>query len=97
MSYKLIISPRAQQEIENAIEYYSLIEPNLGTKFINALETTYKSIRANPFHGKRYKNIRSLKIYKFPYSLFFTVDEEQNLVKILSCFHNSLNPEKKPL
>lgn len=96
MGYKLFISPTAQAEIENAIEYYAFHNADIPKKFIKSLASTYQSLKANPFHQKRYKEVRSLKIYKFPYSLYFTVNEEQNLIKILSCFHNSLNPERLP-
>ena len=97
MGYNLIVSPRAQSEIESAIEYYALQNINVPKKFIKSLEATYQSLTTNPFYQKRYKDVRSLKIYKFPYSLYFVVNEEQKLVKILSCFHNRLNPEKRPL
>ena len=33
---------------------------------------------------------------KIPYSLYFVIDEAQNTVRILSCFHNKRNPNKRP-
>ena len=96
MAYKIIISPRAQMEIENAIDYYALYSSNAPQSFINMLKDTYTTLEANPFFSIHYKNIRALKIHKFPYSLYFTVNETQNTVRILACFHNKRNPNKRP-
>ena len=96
MAYKIIVSPRAQKEIENAIDYYALYSSNAPQSFINLLKDTYLSLETNPFFNVRYKNIRALKIHKFPYSLYFVINEAQNTVRVLSCFHNKRNPNKRP-
>jgi len=96
MAYKIIVSPWAQKEIENAIDYYALYSSNAPQSFINLLKDTYTTLENNPFFSVRYKNIRALKINKFPYSLYFVINETQNTVRILSCFHNKKNPNKRP-
>ena len=96
MAYKVIISPRAQKEIENAIDYYALYSVDAPVNFISLLTETYGSLESNPFFKVRYKNIRALKIKKFPYSLYFSINENNNTVRILSCFHNKRNPNKRP-
>ncbi len=96
MAFKIIISPRAQMEIEIAIDYYSLYSSNAPKSFINSLQEAYHNLENNPFFSVRYRNVRSLKINKFPYSLFFVIDETQNLVRILSCFHGKRDPNKRP-
>ncbi len=96
MAYKIIVSPRAQMEIENAIDYYAMYSSNAPLSFINLLKDTYHSLENNPFFSVRYKDIRALKINKFPYSLYYTVNETQNTVRVLSCFHNKRNPNKRP-
>lgn len=98
MAYKIIIYhfARAQKEIENAIDYYALYGSKAPLNFITFLKDTYNAIQTNPFFKVRYKNIRALKINKFPYSLFFVINETQKTVKVLSCFHNKRNPNKRP-
>ena len=96
MAYKIIVSPRAQKEIENAIDYYALYSSNAPKKFISLLQDTYNTLTTNPFFNIQYKNIRILKIHKFPYSIYFTVNEKQSIVRILACFHNKRNPNKRP-
>ena len=96
MAYKIIVSPRAQKEIENAIDYYLLYSADAPLNFITLLQDCYTTLATSPFFRIRYKNVRSLKIQKFPYSLFFVINEDQNTVKVLSCFHNKRNPTNRP-
>jgi plasmid stabilization system protein ParE len=96
MPFKIIISPRAQKEIENAIDYYTLYSTNAPTHFIAALKEAYEVLKANPFFIILYKNIRSLKLSKFPYSLYFIINESKNTIRVLSCFHNKRDPNKRP-
>ena len=96
MAYSIIVSPRAQKEIENAIDYYEQYNSNAPLHFIEALASTYHTLEINAFFNIRYKNIRSLKINKFPYSVYFVIDQAQNTVRILSCFHNKVNPDNRP-
>jgi len=96
MAYKIIVSLRAQREIENAIDYYSLYSVDAPRTFITILENSYVTLATSPFFRIRYKNIRALKIKRFPYSLYFVVWETTKTVRILSCFHHKLNPNKRP-
>ena len=96
MAYKVLVSPRAQKEIENAIDYYALYSSNAPLNFITALNSAYNSLEINPFFRVRYKDIRSLKIKRFPHSLYFIINENQNTIRVLSCFHNKRNPNKRP-
>jgi toxin ParE1/3/4 len=97
MAYKIIISPRAQKEIENAIDFYALYSDNAPRNFITTLKNTYQILSQNPFsHRVRYKSVRALKLNKFPYSLYFDINQTQKRVKILSCFHNKRDPNKRP-
>jgi len=96
MVYKIIVSPRAQSEIEDAIDYYSVESIAAPKQFIDFLEYAYKSLEISPFFKVRYKNIRALKIKRFPYSLYFVVNEKSGSVRILSCFHHKRNPAKSP-
>jgi toxin ParE1/3/4 len=96
MAYKITVSPRAQKEIENAIEYYALYSADAPRKFVLALKETYTALELSPLFRIRYKNIRALKIKGFPYSVFFVVNETQRTLRVLSCFHNKRNPNKRP-
>jgi plasmid stabilization system protein ParE len=96
MAYKIIVSPRAQKEIENAIDYYALYSVDAPINFIAVLKDAYTSLATNPFFRVRYKNVRALKLKRFPHSLYFSIIEDKNIVRVLSCFHYKRNPNKRP-
>ena len=96
MAYKIIISPRAQKEIENAIDYYALYSTDAPRHFVEQLKDTYKTLENAPIFRVRYKNVRAVKIKKFPYSLYFVINETHQIVKVLSCFHDKRDPNKRP-
>ena len=96
MAYKIIVSPRVQQEIEDAIDYYSLYSDDAPEHFKSSLLDSYNTLSFSPFFKIVYKNIRALKMKRFPYSLYFVVDEGRKIIKILSCFHNKRNPRNRP-
>jgi toxin ParE1/3/4 len=73
MAYKIIVSPRAQKEIENAIDYYALYSVDAPINFIAVLQDAYTSLATNPFFRVRYKNVRALKLKRFLHSLYFTI------------------------
>ncbi len=96
MVYKVIVSPRAQKEIENAIDYYALYSESAPLNFITALKEGYGTLETNPFFKIQYKNICALKLHRFPFSLHFIVDEKRKTVRILACFHNKRDPNRRP-
>lgn len=96
MGYNIIVSPRAQKEIENAVEYYALYSVDAPLNFVTILKGTYDILEDNPFLRIRYKNVRAIKIKKFPHLLYFVINETNNTIRILSCFHSKRNPKKRP-
>jgi toxin ParE1/3/4 len=96
MAFKVIVSPRTQKEIENAIDYYALYSVDAPVNFITSVKEAYKTLETNPFFRVLYKNIRALKIKRFPHSLYFIINEDENTVRVLSCFHNKRSPTKRP-
>lgn len=96
MVYKIIVSPRAQNEICKAIDFYAKHSVDAPNNFIVHLQKGYSILAINTFFRIYYKEVRALKLRKFPYSLFYTIDENKSCVRILSCFHNKRNPKKRP-
>ncbi|MDQ0478104.1 type II toxin-antitoxin system RelE/ParE family toxin [Chryseobacterium gotjawalense] len=96
MGYNLVILNRAQEEIDQAYEYYSEISYSVMKSFDEQLELAYQSLEINPFFQFRYKNLRAIPFKSFPYILFFTIDEEEKLVYIYSVFNTNQDPQKYP-
>ncbi len=96
MDFEIIISKKAQAEMENALDYYSEINTELSNKFFTEITECYQNLAKNPYFEIRYKNYRAIQLRKFPFLLFYVVEEDKNQIKILSCFHTSRNPKKHP-
>ena len=96
MAYKVDVLISAEREIGEILEYYSKINVLLPGKFLDNLKSTYRYLEQNPFFQKRYKNIRGVPITNFPFMIFFVVEENLKIVRILSCFHTSQDPMKYP-
>lgn len=94
---KIKISLKAQEEIENAEIFYQNISLKLADKYISTIIKTYNLLEKNPYFNIRYKNYRAVSISQFPYLLFFEIDELNQIVYILSCFHTSQNTDKYPI
>jgi len=96
MVYKIIISLHTQKEIEDAIDYYSIHSSDAPLDFISSLNETYTILSVNPHFRFCYKNVRTIVLNVFPYSLFYTINEKEHTIRLLSCFHFKLDPQRRP-
>lgn len=97
MNYKVIVSPIALKNIEEAVEYYILkATKKVALDFLNDYKSIYKALQVNPFYQLHDNNYRFLPFKKFPYIAFFIVDELSKTVFLNAVFHTSQNPEKYP-
>jgi hypothetical protein len=63
----------------------------LGDDFLSELERSQELIKANPYHYQvRYKEVRMLKIKRYPICLHYTIKEESIIV------HAVLNTDRDP-
>lgn len=96
MAYKISVSSVALKEIENAIDYYAMYSIEAPLNFRIALNEAYKTLETDPFFRIRYSHVRAIKIKRFPYSLYFIIDENTHTIKVISCFHNKRDPNTRP-
>ncbi|MGE9315121.1 type II toxin-antitoxin system RelE/ParE family toxin [Niabella sp. CJ426] len=96
MAYSIVISKRAVKEIEIAIDYYVKHSSQAPSIFVQELETAYELLTHTPPTRLYYKNINGLKLKRFPYILYFLIDENKKIIKVLACFHNRRNPDLRP-
>ena len=98
MNYKIIVSPIASQNIEDAVEYYiEKASKKVASDFLKEYRKTYKALQTNPFYQFHDNNYRFLPFDKFPYITFFIVDEPSKTVFLNAVFHTSQNPDKYPV
>jgi plasmid stabilization system protein ParE len=98
MSYHYVLHEKAQQEYEEAIEWYIARSIKAAENLILRVEYTLKQICDNPVRWRNeYKNYRELGVKKYPYVIIYTVEEDKQRVVVTAFFHASRNPKKKYL
>jgi toxin ParE1/3/4 len=78
------------------VDYYALYSSAAPASFVKVLTEAYYTLSVNPLFSIQYSNIRALKLRIFPYSLYYVINEDKKVVRVLSCFHNKRNPNKRP-
>lgn len=94
MRFKLTISPLADLDLAEAYQYYADVSLKVLKDFDTEMEASYKALELNPFFTLRYKNVRGLPLKKFPFIIFYTLDEVNQIVEIRSVFKTHQDPEK---
>jgi len=90
-TYKLIINPFAEIEIKETRNWYNLQKDNLGEEYLQEIKKTTIRIQENPLQFPKIKNkIRKVVISRFPFSIYFYIDELT--INVFAVFHTSRNP-----
>jgi plasmid stabilization system protein ParE len=93
MTYVVDFSPLARLELLQAEEWYSQENIQKADAFFADVARTEQFLQNNPYlYAKVEGEIRRAVLKRFPYALFYTVDNET--VTVLSCFHQSREPLK---
>lgn len=92
---KLRYTDRAKDDVELAFAWYERQRRGLGFEFLDCVEIAVKSIIENSEMYKiHYLNFKSCVVRRFPFSVFYTVEE--NEIVVHSVFDNRQDPEKRP-
>jgi plasmid stabilization system protein ParE len=87
----VIFTPAARAELIEAQDWYEGEAPGLGRRFRQAIDALAERMSANPRQFLVVlKSVRRALLRRFPYALFFVV-EEQTLF-VIACFHASRDP-----
>ena len=89
----LVIRAEAQAEIEDVYRYYEDKAEGLGLDFLRAVEACLASIGRHPkMNAVLYKQARRGILRRFPYGLFYVLDQDH--IEVIACFHASRNPKE---
>ncbi len=92
--YALIIDIEAYQDIATAKEWYESQQVGLGNRFVLGFDAAIQLLKTNPhIYQKAYEEYRRVLIKKFPYAIFYAIDEIEKEVEIIAVFHTNQNPE----
>jgi toxin ParE1/3/4 len=73
-------------EVREAFAWHEAQAPGLGAEFLVQMEAAVGRMRSVAHPAPMvYRNVRSTRLFRFPYELFFRV--EGDAVTVLGCFH----------
>ena len=87
-------APEALQEIKQAVDYYNKLSDGLGDRFKQNLLAAVKAAKLNPtYNSFRYDDVRFAVVKRFPYAAHYTINKDNNIVKIQAVLTFSQNPD----
>ncbi|TPG43831.1 type II toxin-antitoxin system RelE/ParE family toxin [Flavobacterium pectinovorum] len=90
------MEPRALPDIQDAIDYYESKQIGLGDYFYQVIDEHIDTLTLNPFFQVKYKDYHGIPTKKFPFIIFYFINEKLKTIYILSVFNTSLDPAKYP-
>lgn len=92
MTLSVVWLPEADAELKEALARYVGIRPELGQRFAEAVLDTVERIAEAPLkYAVVEKGRRRAGVHRFPYGLFFLVEESR--IVVIACFHGRRNPK----
>lgn len=91
MTYEVIVRPEAEREIQEAFDWYEERNEGLGLEFLRAADACLSTVQRNPAACPIvHEQVRRALLRKFPYALFYVVQEDT--IVVLACFHAKRSP-----
>lgn len=92
MPYQIIIRPEAENDIIDAFDWYEARSPGLGLEFVRCIDASFDMILESPeLYQYVYKNIRRALPQRFPYGIFYLIENEKIIV--LAVLHAKRDPK----
>lgn len=92
---RLRYTPRAADELEQAVDWYEEQYPGLGIEFLDCVEAALAAISTNPLiYPRTHDKFLRCLVKRFPFSIHFTVEED--FVVLHAVFDNRRNPKDLP-
>jgi plasmid stabilization system protein ParE len=93
MPARLIVSPEAAQDIEEAYDWYECRRDGLGEDFLSAVDACIQAICREPeICEKVHEDYRRGLVRRFPYAVFY--EYAGGAVTVYCVFHTSRDPQK---
>ena len=92
---KLRYTTRALAELLAAHQWYEEQEPGLGREFLRVFRRLIDAVAEHPAMYPRHRDtIRRAFMRKFPYSVFYSVEDD--IILVIAVFATSRNPDSEP-
>ena len=95
MSASPILIPEAKADVADAYLWYEDQSFGLGMDFLRCVEVALLSIQRTPMiYPVVHETYRRTLVRRFPFAIFFEIDDVNNCCVVYSVFHCSQDPEK---
>lgn len=92
--YKVKIDAEAVVDINEITSWYNDRQTGLGERFQKTVVHQINSLNKDPqIYAIRYKEIRCVRLKKFPYMLHFFINENTKTVEVLAVISTDRNPK----
>lgn len=93
MTVEAVVRPAAVADLEDAYRWYETRRRGLGAEFLDAVEDALAEVAEHPTaFGFVHRHVRRVLLRRFPYGLFFVVDDAS--VVVIACFHVRRDPAR---
>lgn len=90
-----ILVPEAKADVADAYLWYEEKSLGLGMDFLRCIEASLFSIQREPLiYPVVHETYRRALVRRFPFAIFFDIDDLGNHCIVYSVFHCSQDPEK---
>lgn len=91
MIYQVQFRIEAERDIEDAARWYEAQSQGLGHNYLNQITEAVVKLKESPFlYPVVHKDIRRVLIKKFPFGIYFRVEED--IVLVFAVLHASRDP-----
>ena len=92
MNHQVIVRQLAENDLDQAAEYYAAIDWDLPGQFLTDFAQLLNRLLQFPLIGRpRYRGVRVLPFSTFPYNVYYQVDGHS--VIIVAVIHQKRDPE----
>lgn len=91
MTLKVVFRPAARAEFDGASLWYEDRQAGLGARFVAEVDRAVELVSTHPNrYPVEHGEIRCVRVHRFPYSIFFTVESKR--IVVLAVFHARRDP-----
>ncbi len=95
MSFSLVFSAAADEDIIESINWYNEQREGLGFEFYDQVQEKLDLLIQNPLHYPvRFKKVHALLVGRFPYLIYYKILEVQSTIEVVGILHTSRKPSE---
>lgn len=94
MSYGFVNKPAVIFDIQDIVDYYKNVNPELAIAFLDRIEEAKKYIADFPTAFEiKYKNVRTVLLKQFPYHIHYVLNDTKKQIVVLAVIHAYRKPK----